>query len=140
MQHKHKHTLVAILNVVTQNLFGHTSRAWCNANLCTHKILWEEFMTEDDGTPSTHNLKLLKDFPSDLHSAHHALHIEPDTTEYAACSKCNTIYPPKTIGRRWSGQCTVTIHMTHGLFSFLSHTYSTPFPHLLHSDSYLSRL
>ena len=63
-------------------------------------------MTEDDGTPSTHNLKLLKDFPSDLHSAHHALHIEPDTTKYAACSKCNTIYPPKTIGRRWSGQCT----------------------------------
>ena len=35
---------------------------------------------------------------------------------------------------------TVTIHMTHGLFSSLSHTYSTSFPHLLHSDSYLSHL
>ena len=34
----------------------------------------------------------------------------------------------------------VTIHTTHGLFSFCSHTYFTSFPHLLHSDSYLSRL
>ena len=52
-------------------------------------------MTEDDGTPSTRNLKLLKDFPLDLRSARHTLCIEPDTTKYAACSKCNTIYPPK---------------------------------------------
>ena len=34
----------------------------------------------------------------------------------------------------------VTIHTTHGLFSSLSHTYSTSFPHLLHPDSYLSHL
>ena len=65
-------------------------------------------MTEDDGTPSTHNLKLLKDFPSDLCSVHHALCIEPDTTKYAACSKCNMMYSPKTIGRHleWPMECT----------------------------------
>ena len=44
----------------------------------------------------------------------------------------------------------VTIHMAHGLFSSLSHTYSTlthishaydsSLPHLLHSDSHLSHL
>ena len=33
----------------------------------------------------------------------------------------------------------VTINTAHGPFSFLSHTYSTSFPHLLHYDSYLSR-
>ena len=32
----------------------------------------------------------------------------------------------------------VTINTAHGHFSFLSHTYSTSFPHLLHYDSYLS--
>ena len=30
---------------------------------------------------------------------------------------------------------TVTTHTAHGLFSSLSHAYSTSFPHLLHSDS-----
>jgi hypothetical protein len=30
---KHTPSLVAILNVVAQNLFGHATRTWCNANL-----------------------------------------------------------------------------------------------------------
>ena len=37
-------------------------------------------------------------------------------------------------------QLDVMIHMTLGLFSFLSQTYSTSSPHLLHPDSYLSHL
>ena len=64
-------------------------------------------MAEEGDTPCSRNLKLLREFPSDLRSAHRALHIEPDTIEYAACSKCNTIYPPKKSGKilEWPTEC-----------------------------------
>ena len=42
----HKLSLIAILNVVAQNLFVHISHAWCNANLSLFKLFWEEMNTE----------------------------------------------------------------------------------------------
>ena len=30
---KHIPSLIAVVNVVAQNLFGHMTRAWCNYNL-----------------------------------------------------------------------------------------------------------
>lgn len=65
-------------------------------------------MSDDGGAPSSRNLKLVNEIPSDLRSARRALRIEPDTIEYAACSKCNTIYPPKKSGNilEWPTDCT----------------------------------
>ena len=65
-------------------------------------------MSNDGGAPSSCNLKLVNKIPSDLHSAWWALHIEPDTIEYAMCSKCSTIYPPKKSGNilEWPMDCT----------------------------------
>ena len=86
----HKPSLVAVLNVVAQNLFGHASCAWYNANLCSFKLFWEEMNTEGGRTPALCDNKL---FPTDLHTAHSYLKIEPDTITYIVCTKCNSVYP-----------------------------------------------
>ncbi|KIM76804.1 hypothetical protein PILCRDRAFT_12510 [Piloderma croceum F 1598] len=80
---KHTPLLVAILNVVAQNLFGHATRTWCNANLRSHKLFWEELMTEGGRTPSVRNIKLHKFFPTDLRTARQSLNIEPTTIKMA---------------------------------------------------------
>jgi len=106
---KHTPSLVAILNVVAQNLFGHVTRTWCNANLRSHKLFWEEMMTGGGGcTPSARDTKLGANFPTDLRAARQSLQIEPDTVKYAACSACCSIYPPQKSGKvtEWPTECT----------------------------------
>ena len=104
----HKPSLVAVLNVVAQNLFGHASRAWCNANLRSFKLFWEEMSTEGGRTPALRDNKLRDSFPTDLRTARSYLKIEPDTIMYAVCMKCSSVYPPKG-GKgipEWQSECT----------------------------------
>lgn len=105
---KHTPSLVAILNVVAQNLFGHATRTWCNANLQSHKLFWEELMTEGGRTPSVRDTKLHTNFPTDLRTARKSLNIEPDTIKYAACPTCCCLYPPGNTGTatEWPTECT----------------------------------
>ena len=58
----HKLSLVALLNVVAPNLFGHVSCAWCNANLCSFKLFWEEMNTEGGRTPALCNKSFVTPF------------------------------------------------------------------------------
>ena len=105
---KHIPSLVAILNVVAQNLFGHASRAWCNTNLRSFKLFWEEMSTEGGRTPPLRDDKLRSSFPMDLRTSRSYLKIEPDTITYAVCPKCSSLYPPKE-GKRipeWQPECT----------------------------------
>jgi hypothetical protein len=108
LRDKHTPSLVAILNILAQNLFGHATRTWCNANLRSHKLFWEEIMTEGGRIPSVHDTKLHHNFPTDLRSARQSLQIEPDIVKYAACSTCCNIYPPKKSGKimEWPTECT----------------------------------
>ena len=105
---KHSPSLVAILNVVAQNLFGHATRTWCNANLQSHKLFWGELMAEEGRTPSAREKKLHANFPTDLRTARQSLNIEPDTIKYAACPTCCCLYPPKDSGSvtEWPTECT----------------------------------
>ena len=50
------------------------------------------------------------------------------------------VFTPALSASDWTRSLGVTIHMIHGLFSFLSHTCSTSSTRLLHYDSYLSHL
>ena len=104
---KHTPSLSAILNVVAQNLFGHSTRTWCNANLRSYKLFWEEMMTEGGRTPSARDTKLHHNFPTDLRTARQSIQIEPDVVKYAACSACCNIYPPKKSGKvmEWPTEC-----------------------------------
>ena len=105
---KHSPSLVAILNIVAQNLFGHATRTWCNANLRSYKLFWEELMTEGGRTPSARDIKLHRNFPEDLRTARRSLHIKPDTIKYAVCPTCCCLYPPKDSGgvAEWPTECT----------------------------------
>jgi hypothetical protein len=105
---KHTPSLVAILNVVAQNLFGHATRMWCNANLRSHKLFWEEMMIEGGRTPSVRETKLHANFPTDLRTARDSLQIEPDTIKYAACPACCCLFPPTKNGKvmEWPTECT----------------------------------
>ena len=105
---KHTPSLIAILNVVAQNLFGHATRAWCSTNLRSYKLFWEEMSTEGGKTPSTRDTKLRSSFPVDLRTARSYLTIEPDTVTYATCTKCSSVYPPKEGSRipEWQPECT----------------------------------
>lgn len=98
---------MAVLNVVAQSLFGHATRIWCNANLRSYKLFWEEMSTEGGKTPDLRDTKLRNSFPTDLRTARKSLKIEPDTVTYATCTKCSSIYPPKG-GRipEWQSECT----------------------------------
>jgi len=100
---KHTPSLVAVLNIVAQNLFGHTTCSWCNVNLRSHKLFWEEMMTDGGLIPSNRDMKLHANFPTDLRTARQSLQIEPDTTQYAACSACCNVYPPKRMAKLWNG-------------------------------------
>lgn len=104
----HKPSLVAILNVVAQNLFGHASRAWCNTNLRSFKLFWEEMSTEGGRAPSLRDDKLRNSFPTDLRTARSYLKIEPDTVTHAVCTKCSSVYPPKESKGilEWQAECT----------------------------------
>ena len=105
---KHTPSLIAILNVVAQNLFGHATRAWCSTNLRSYKLFWEEMSTEGGKTPSTRDTKLHSSFPVDLRTARSYLTIEPDTVTYTTCTKCSSVYPPKEGSRipEWQPECT----------------------------------
>jgi len=99
---------VAILNVIAQNLFGHATRTWCNANLRSYKVFWEEMMSEGGHTPSARDIRLLNNFPTDLRTARKSLDLEPDIITYASCTKCSSVYPPKKSGdvTEWPMECT----------------------------------
>lgn len=104
----HRPSLVAVLNVVAQNLFGHAPRNWCNTNLRSFKLFWEEMSTEEGKTPSPRDDKLQESFPTDLRTARSYLKIEPDTITYAVCTKCSTVYPPSEERGilYWPAECT----------------------------------
>ena len=104
---KHTPLLIAILNVVAQNLFGHATRTWCSTNLPFYKLFWEEMSTEGGKTPSTRDTKLRSSFPLDLRTAHSYLTIEPDTVTYATCTKCSSVYHPRKAAVFWSGSPSV---------------------------------
>lgn len=104
----HRPSLVAVLNIKAQNLFGHASHNWCNTNLCSFKLFWEEMSTEGGKTPSRGNNNLRNSFPTDLCTACSYLKIEPNTTTYTACTKCSTVYPPREERGflQWPAECT----------------------------------
>jgi predicted Fe-S protein YdhL (DUF1289 family) len=106
---KHTPSLVAVLNVVAQNLFEHATHTWCNANLRSHKLFWEEMMAEGGRTPSACSAKLCNNLPADIRTARHSLQIEPDTIKYATCPVCCSIYPPTATTRgeitEWPTEC-----------------------------------
>jgi hypothetical protein len=108
LHRKHTPSLVAILNVVAQNLFGHATRTWCNANLQSQKLFMEEMFAEGGCTMSAREVKLHTSFPTDLRTARKSLQLEADTVTYAKCPKCLHIYPPKMSGKvtEWPPECT----------------------------------
>ena len=107
---RHTPLLVAVVNVVAQNLFGRATRAWCNANLRSFKLFWEEMSTEGGKTSSSHDTNLCTSFPMDIHTTHSYLKIEPDTIKYAVCTKCSSMYPPKRGSHipEWQPECTAS--------------------------------
>ena len=96
------------MSAVAQNLFGCATHTWCNANLCSFKLFWEEMSTEGGKTSSSHDTKLHTSFPMDICTTHSYLKIEPDTIKYAMCTKCSSVYPPKPGSHipEWQPECT----------------------------------
>ena len=91
---KHIPSLIAIVNVVVQNLFGHSTRTWCNTNLRSYKLSMNEFYMEGSKTMLCHEAQLYTSLPMDLRTARKNLNIEGDITIHATCPKCRCVYPP----------------------------------------------
>lgn len=107
LRRKHVPTLVAVLNVTAQNLFGHASRQWCNVNLKSHKLFMEELHHAGDRSPNPYESHMHSIFPEDIRTARGFLGIEGDTTTYATCPRCSSVYPPEQKGKvtNWPAAC-----------------------------------
>lgn len=94
MGNTHRATLLACLNVLVLNLFGHVTHRWCNFTLkMLHNILQEAY-GGDGRKLNGREIKILENFPHDLRTVRKAFDIEAKTTTYAACPKCNCTYAP----------------------------------------------
>ena len=122
---KHVPSLIAVVNVVAQNLFGHTTRAWCNSNLRSYKLFMQELYTEGGRAMLHSEAQLHASFPTDLRTAQNSLNLDGDITIHATCPKCRCVYPPTMNGsmHKWPSEC--TWH---------------PFPHTPHCGTQLVKL
>lgn len=94
----HRATLLACLNALVLNLFGHLTHRWCNFNLkMLHNIL-QEVYSEEGRQLTGREVKLLENFPHDLRTVRKAFDIEAKTETFAACPKCACTYAPKMEG------------------------------------------
>lgn len=98
MSKTHRATLLACLNTLILNLFGHLTHRWCNFNLKMLHTLLQEVYSGDGRQLTAREIKILENFPHDLRTVRKAFDIEAKTLTYAACPKCSCTYAPNMQG------------------------------------------